>query len=190
MKKTVDVLLAYSMYRSDIGYVYGAHVIAAILLLNQSPVKAFISLVNFLNRPVPLAFYTQDETAMSKVYTLFLRAFQYKLPALFNHIHINLALPPHSYLEAMFLTLFALHCPLDITSRLWDVYNFEGDAFLVRTALGVLTALEPQLYGTREDIMKLLGWRAGTWRLGKEDDFLNTVRSAGKVEPDVRSLEP
>lgn len=40
-------------------------VIAGVLLLNHSPVKAFVSLVNILNRPVPLAFYTQDETAVS-----------------------------------------------------------------------------------------------------------------------------
>lgn len=126
---------------------------------------------------------------MSKVYTLFLRAFQYKLPSLFNHIHVTLALPPAAYLEAMFLTLFALHCPLDITTRLWDVYGFEGDAFLVRTALGVLTTLEPHLYGTREEIVELLGWRAKTWKLGKEDEFLRAVRAAGKVEPDVGSSE-
>lgn len=126
---------------------------------------------------------------MSKVYTLFLRAFQYKLPSLFNHIHITLALPPAAYLETMFLTLFALHCPLDITTRLWDVYVFEGDAFLVRTALGVLSALEPHLYGTREEIVKLLGWRAKTWKLGKEDEFLRTVRTAGKVEPEVPNTE-
>ncbi|KAF8451524.1 hypothetical protein BGX38DRAFT_1091667 [Terfezia claveryi] len=189
-EKLVDVLFAYSMYRSDVGYVYGTHVIAGLLLLNMSPVKAFISLVNILNRPVPLAFYTQDEANMSKVYTLFLRAFQYKLPSLFNHIHVTLSLPPPAYLEAMFSTVFALHCPLDIISRLWDVYILEGDTFLVRTALGVLTALEPQLYGTREEVVKLLGWRARTWKLGQEDDFLEIVRSAGKEEAEVASGEP
>lgn len=127
---------------------------------------------------------------MSRVYTLFLRAFQYKLPALFHHLHVTLALPPPAYLEAMFLTLFALHCPLDITSRLWDVYIFEGDGFLVRTAIGILTVLEPQLYGTKEEVVRLLGWRAKTWKLGKEDDFLETVRSAGKEEVEVGSGEP
>ncbi|KAF8472799.1 hypothetical protein BDZ91DRAFT_450367 [Kalaharituber pfeilii] len=185
-----DVLYAYSMYRSDVGYVYGTHVIAGILVLNQSPVKAFISLVNILNRPVPLAFYTHDEAAISKVYTLFLRAFQYKLPTLFQHIHVTLSLPPPAYLEPMFLTLFALHCPLDVTSRLWDVYVFEGDAFLVRTAIGVLTALETKLYGSKEEVIEVLGWKAEPWKLGKEDDFMATVRSAGKEEKEVESDEP
>ena len=82
----------------------------------------------------------------------------------------------------MFLTLFSLHCPLDVTSRLWDVYVFEGDAFLVRTAIGVLTALEARLYGSREEVVGLLGWRAGVWGVGREDEFLEVVRKAGKEE--------
>lgn len=60
----LDILYAYCMYRSDVGYVYGTHVIAAILLLNLSPPKAFTALCNMLNRPVPLAFYTQDEISV------------------------------------------------------------------------------------------------------------------------------
>lgn len=74
--------MAYSMYRSDVGYVYGTHVsilpskcsfaltnpslqaVAGTLLLNQSPEQAFITLANMLNRPLPLAFFTQDEGAV------------------------------------------------------------------------------------------------------------------------------
>jgi len=39
-------------------------------------------------------------------------------------------------------------------------------------------------------VVKLLGWRARTWKLGKEDDFLEVVRSAGKQEVEVASGEP
>lgn len=39
-------------------------------------------------------------------------------------------------------------------------------------------------------MVKLLGWRARTWKLGKEDDFLEVVRSAGKQEVEVASGEP
>lgn len=102
---------------------------------------------------------------------------------------MTLALPPPAYLEAMFSTLFSLHIPLDITSRIWDVYAFEGDAFLVRTAIGVLTALESRLYGSRDEVVALLGWRAGVWGLGKEDDFLAVVRDAGKEEKEVPVAE-
>lgn len=179
----VDVLQAYAMYRSDVGYVYGTHTVAGLLLLNLSPEKAFMTLVNLLNRPLPLAFYTQDSGAMSRVYNLFLKAFKYKLPSLYQHIHVILCLSPPDYLEAMFLTLFSLHAPLEITSRIWDVYGFEGDTFLVRCAIGVMTVLESRLYGSQEEILGTLGWGARTkWELGSEDVFMEAVRSAGKEE--------
>ncbi|KAI5795083.1 rab-GTPase-TBC domain-containing protein [Geopyxis carbonaria] len=178
----IDVLMAYSMYRSDVGYVYGTHVVAGLLLLNLSADQAFVTLANILNRPLPLAFFTQDEGAMSRAYGLFLKAFQYKLPSLHRHMHINLGLDPMYYLEPMFLTLFSLHCPVDITSRIWDVYAFEGDSFLVRCAVAVLTVLESKLYGDRNEVLSVLGWNAKPWALGKEDEFMTIVRSAGKEE--------
>ncbi|KAL7274845.1 hypothetical protein RUND412_002229 [Rhizina undulata] len=178
----LDVLMAYSMYRSDVGYVYGTHTVAGLLLLNLTPEQAFVTLANLLNRPLPLAFYTQDEGAMSRVYNLFLKAFKYKLPSLHQHINQTLRLPPSAYLEPMFLTLFSLHCPLDLTARIWDVYSFEGDSFLVRTAVGVLTVLESRLYGNREEVLKVLGWGAPKWELGTEDVFMQVVRDAGKEE--------
>ncbi|PWW73717.1 hypothetical protein C7212DRAFT_359559 [Tuber magnatum] len=179
----LEVLMAYSMYRSDVGYVFGTHVVAGLLLLNLSPEQSFITLVNLLNRPLPLAFYTQDESAMSRVYNLFLKAFRYKLPSLYQHIHVILGLPPSMYLEAMFLTLFTLHCPIDIASRIWDIYSFEGDAFLVRTAVAVMTVLESRLYGDAKEVVSLLGWNVKRrWELGKEDEFIAIVRFAGKEE--------
>ena len=152
-----------------------------------------------LNRPMPLAFFTQDQSAvsrnflmsryqslnfeqMSRSYNLFVKAFQYKLPSLYRHVHLNLRIDPVLYLEPMFLTLFSLHCPVDVTSRIWDVYAFEGDSFLVRTAVGILMALESKLYGDRDEVLGILGWNTNAWPLGKDDEFMNIVRSAGKEE--------
>ncbi|KAK6344072.1 hypothetical protein TWF696_007719 [Orbilia brochopaga] len=186
----VDVLMAYSVYRKDVGYIFGLNAITANLLLNLSAADTFQTLANLLNRQLPLSYYTQDEQQITNIYNAFLRTFQYKLPSLYQHIHIKLQLPPPLYLEAMFTTLFTLHVPIDIVSRLWDVYAFEGDAFLIRTAVAVLTILEGRLYGTAEEVVALLGWEGtgcmdkGEWRLGKEDEFMAKVRGAGKVEVD------
>ncbi|KAF3930869.1 Drainin [Dactylella cylindrospora] len=174
----VDVLMAYSVYRKDIGYTFGLHAVAANLLLNLAAPDAFQALANLLNRSLPLSFYIQDEPQITNIYNAFLRAFQYKLPSLYQHLHIKLQLPPPLYLEAMFTSLFSLHVPIDIATRLWDVYAFEGDAFLIRTAVAVLTVLEGRLYGSKEEVVALLGWEGAgcrdksEWRLGKEDEFM------------------
>lgn len=176
------------MYRSDVGYVYGTHVIAGMLLLNLSPEQSFITLANILNRPLPLAYFTQDEGATSRGYKLFLKAFQYKLPQLHRHLHENLDIHPSVYLEPMLLTLFSLNCSVDITSRIWDVYAFEGDSFLIRVAVAVLTRLESRLYGNREEVLKVIGWNSKSWDLGNEDEFMLVVRAAGKEDTDTNGV--
>ncbi|KAI9752930.1 MAG: hypothetical protein M4579_005416 [Chaenotheca gracillima] len=179
----VDVLMAYSMYRSDVGYINGLHLIAALLLLNLSPAESFISLSNILNRPLPLAFLTNDPSAIHRAYSITLRALAYKFPALHTHLTTTLNLPPEKYLEPMFSTLFTRNLSIDIASRIWDVYVFEGDAFLVRTAVAILGKLEGRLYGGREEVQRILGWEsAAEWDLGHEDAFMMWVRHAGKEE--------
>ena len=39
--------------------------VAGMLLLNQSAEQAFVTLANMLNRPLPLAFFTQDDGAVT-----------------------------------------------------------------------------------------------------------------------------
>lgn len=87
------------------------------------------------------------------------------------------------------------------------MYVFEGDRFLVRTAVAVLGKLEPTLYGNREEVLGILGWGASTTtagdgkerggngkpdgngkgnanpgrcKVGDEEEFMLAVRSAGK----------
>jgi hypothetical protein len=83
--------------------------------------------------------------------------------------------------------LHSLYCSqkfgMDIASRIWDVYVFEGDKALVRAAVGTLAKLEGRLYGSREEILAVLGSAVnGQWDLGPEDEFIQLVRDMGKVD--------
>jgi len=56
-----------------------------------------------------------------------------------------------------------------------------------------MTVLESRLYGDAEEVVSLLGWNVKRrWELGKEDEFIAVVRSAGKEEDKSKrsSLEP
>jgi hypothetical protein len=181
-----DVLKAYSMYRQDVGYVYGTHLVAGILCLHLRPVDAWIALANLLNRPLPLAFLVHDTKAMARAYELVLSTLKYKFTKLHDHLvseSVGLGLKPEEILDPMFRTLFAYHVPTELVSRVWDLYVFEEDKVLIRTAVAVLGKLEPKLYGTKEQILDVLGWRnEGTLDLGTEEDFVKAVRDAGKVD--------
>ncbi len=81
----LDVLMAYLYYRQDIGWLDGVNFVAALLLLNLPTAKSFMALVNLLNRPLPLAVYSNDEPVLNRFVATFLTSFSQKLPKLYHH---------------------------------------------------------------------------------------------------------
>lgn len=75
---------------------------------------------------------------------------------------------------------------LETAARVWDVMVFDGDGVIIRTAAAVLGALEGKLYGSREEVLGVLGWRggvdSGAWEINNEEGFMTKVRAAGKEE--------
>lgn len=198
----VDILSAYAMYRSDIGYVAGCNTMAALLLLNlPSATESFIALANVLNRPLPLSFYAADPGAKATAYNLILQTLAHKSPALHNHITNLPDHDPELYMCDLFTGLFTSHLPLDAAARLWDVYVFEGDKLLIRAAVALMAENEMSLLGTASasEVHTVLQGRSCTTassspgsdkhaksqrvvgRAGEEDAWINAVRSAGKV---------
>lgn len=208
----VDVLKSYSMYRSDVGYSHGTHVsccptiiapadqlkphqlIAALLCLTlPDSTSVFLTLCNLLNRPLPLAFLTGDPTATAKAYSLTDALLYHKFPRLHGHLFdrapAGLGLTAHEVLEPMIRTLFlgpGNGLGVETAIRVWDVMVFDGDGVIIRTAVAVLGALEGKLYGSKEEVLGLLGWTGGkgkgAWEVGGEERFMGMVRNAGKEE--------
>ncbi|KAI5927507.1 hypothetical protein F4810DRAFT_267848 [Camillea tinctor] len=182
----VDILRAYAMYRSDIGYVSGCHTIAALLLLNLStPNAAFIALANILNRSLPLSFFASDAGAQASACNLVHQSLAAKSPKLDQHLcNRDLGLDPYTYLNSIFTSLFTRHLSLDECTRLWDVYVFEGDSVLIRAAVALLLDREMTLLGanTAKDVQNTLEVNnTKSAVLGKDDEWMNKVRGAGKV---------
>jgi hypothetical protein len=179
-----NVLKAFVIHRRDIGYVHGTHLIAGFLCLHLRPADAFIALANTLNRPLPRSFLLNDADGIKRAHELVLSTLKYKFTKLHDHLtDPKLELSPAEYLDPMFCTLFAYHLPATHASRIWDIFVFEGDKALVRTAVAVLGRIETRLYGSKEGILHVVGWENdGKLELGTEDDFINAVRDAGKVD--------
>jgi hypothetical protein len=63
-----------------------------------------------------------------------------------------------------------------------DVYVFESDKMLVRTAVATLARLEGKLYGSKDEIIQALDFEGRErWDLGGEEEFLGLCREMGKV---------
>nr|KMM69680.1 TBC1 domain family member 14 [Coccidioides posadasii RMSCC 3488] len=170
----VQVLDAYSMYRRDVGYLYGMHTVAALLLLQlHTPAAAFQTLANALNRPVPLAFLTADPGATARAYSLASATLRLKFPRLSTHLCENLCLTDHQIWEPMFRTIFTNGLDLERLSRVWDCWVFEGDRVLFRAGVAVLGSLEVQLMSLAPSeegqaaAAAILGWGSKSVGIGR-----------------------
>ncbi|KAI5282494.1 hypothetical protein KEM54_002695, partial [Ascosphaera aggregata] len=141
--------------------------IAALLLLNLPDAStAFITMANALNRPLPLAFLTNDPGAIMRSYSLASSALRLTYPLLSTHVTENLNLSDAQTWAAMFGSLMTNGLDFERLSRVWDCWVFEGDRIIIRAAVAVLGCLESQLLaippGTNEEgrrmAASLLGW--------------------------------
>jgi hypothetical protein len=201
----VDVCEAYACYRSDVGYIYGIQLIAALLLLQLStPADAFILLANCLNRPVPLAFQTDEAATTSRVYNHAVSMLGIKFPRLHEYLFGSLeqgglGFRGEEIFEPMLRTIFCNGLDVDRLCRVWDIWIFEGDRTLVNAAVAVLGSLQSQLFDMqgdldlkRRNIQEMLGWgpfnrvpQSGHWNLqtvGDEEKFVEEMRLAGTLD--------
>lgn len=138
------ILAAYAVYRPDVGYVQGMSFIGAVLSLNMEPADAFACFANLLNYPCHRAAFTLDQKKMNTYYKVYSSALAHKLPKIFSHFTVA-GLSPDLYLLDWLYTIYAKAMPLDVASRIWDVFLRDGDEFLFRTALGVLHLYQEEL---------------------------------------------
>ncbi|KAJ5247281.1 hypothetical protein N7468_002264 [Penicillium chermesinum] len=162
----IDVLEAYCMYRSDVGYIHGLHTIAALLVLQFStPGSAFVAMANALNRPLPVAFLTWDRGAMNRTYTLASETLRYKFARVSTHLHDTLRLSEEEIWEPIFRSLLTNGLDLDRLARVWDCWVFEGDRIMIRAAVAIMGCLQAQLFTfqqpddqSRLAVRNILGW--------------------------------
>jgi Rab-GTPase-TBC domain/SBE2, cell-wall formation len=200
----IDLCKAYTCYRSDIGYLYGMQLCAALLLLQiPQPADAFVVLANCFNRAVPLAFQSSDIAATARTYNHAVSTLAIKFPRLHDYLFGSieqggLGFTGELIFEPMIRTLFCNGLDIDRLCRFWDLWVFEGDKVIVRTAVAVLGCLQTQLFEVqgdidlrRRNIQEMLAWgpfnrtdKGGHWDLShiQEEKFVEEVRMAGQLD--------
>ena len=111
--------------------------LAAILLLNMEASEAFVCLANMLDMAYLNACFRMDHAKMNKYFRVHQVLFEYNLPRLYAHFERE-RVKPDLYLIEWVFTLFSKSLPLDVMSRVWDVFLRDKDPFLFRVALGIL----------------------------------------------------
>ena len=126
--------------------------IAAILILNLEEAEAFIVFANLINWPCLAAFYSVEQSTMERYYSTFSSHLSNNLPSIASHFS-RLGLRPDLYILDWWMTLFSKCAPLDITCRIWDLLIRDGEEFLFKAALGILSLYEDRLLAESDFIL-------------------------------------
>jgi len=108
------------------------------------------------------------------------------LPTLATHMENN-GVAPTLYLVDWMLTLFTKSVPIDIAVHILDIFVVEGDYFLFRAGLGLLSALSPQLITADFDtIMRIM--QSLTPRDLDKDEVLDKTKAIPLTQKSYQAL--
>ncbi|KDE03059.1 hypothetical protein MVLG_06448 [Microbotryum lychnidis-dioicae p1A1 Lamole] len=146
----INLLLGYVVYASKATgqkpcYPPGLACPAAMLLINMSVADAFISLVNLVNKSFLKSFYGDNPDEPDAYYRIFDTLLADNMPKVYENFYKEVV-RPSLYLHPWLTSMFVQFLPLDLSTRLFDVFLLEGDAFVFRVALVLLQILEPRLF--------------------------------------------
>lgn len=200
----IDVCEAYTICCDDPGYSYGVQLVAAMILLQiPTPSEALIFMANCLRKPLAAAFLSGETATKMRTYSKVKSTLEIKSTRLHAYLFSTeeeggLGFTGEELFEPMFHTVFANGLDLDRLCRVWDIWIFENDRYLTRTAVALLGSLETQIFDIEGDvhlrkrnIQELLGWgpfervNGGYWNLaasGNGDTFVESIRKAGKLD--------
>jgi len=162
------------------------------LLLYMEEAQAFRSLVNLLAKrgPVVLKFFTLDTDAVGHFVSVFNEYFKSSLPSLHRHM-TEQSVSSEMFLIDWNLTIFSKALSLESAARVWDGFLFDGESFVVKTALGILRCLSTEIRKRSiEEILPLLARFPGeidTETLMKSVSHIRIARQAYEQKLNLRS---
>uniref|UniRef100_A0A8C8K089 TBC1 domain family member 4 n=1 Tax=Oncorhynchus tshawytscha TaxID=74940 RepID=A0A8C8K089_ONCTS len=139
-----NLLKAYSLLDTEVGYCQGISFVAGILLLHMSEDQAF-DMLKFLM--YDLGFRRQYRPDMTS-----LQIQMYQLSRLLHDYHRELyshleehEICPTLYAAPWFLTLFASQFPLGFVARIFDILFAQGSEVIFKVALCLLSSHEGEI---------------------------------------------
>lgn len=180
-KSLSDILSAYVVYRPDLGYCQGMSFLAAMLLLNLDSVyAAFVAFANLLNNELLLTFYRLNECKMKAVYAYYDHQLKSLFPKLAQHF-ASVGLTSDLFFVYQVYTIFARSLPLECACRVWDIFLRDGNEFIFRASLGILSMYQEELLGLEfVDLAQFLSQLPDEMEI---DKYFQTIASIKLVPP-------
>lgn len=116
----------------------------------MSPAEAFVCLVNLVQKSFLRSFYSADSDEVEAYYRVFDTLLADYMPRVYANFSAQVV-RPSLYLFPWLSTLYTAFLPLDLATRIFDVFLLEGDSFVFRVAIVLLEILEPRLFNPNLD---------------------------------------
>lgn len=139
-----NLLKAYSLLDTEVGYCQGISFVAGVLLLHMSEDQAF-DMLKFLMYDLGIRQqYRPDMVSLQiQMYQLSRLLHDYHRD-LYNHFEEH-EICPSLYAAPWFLTLFASQFPLNFVSRIFDFVFVQGTGVIFKVALCLLSSHEREI---------------------------------------------
>jgi len=169
-----QVLEAFVIFRSDVGYAQGMSYVAGMLLNFMEPFDTFSCFANLLNSDFFVSLYKMDLNKLEKYLNIFSLLFAENLPQLYSYF-LDTQISSEQYLLSWLSTLFCKSLPKRLSCQVWDELFSQGELYLFRTALGILRMFESTLMSlTFEECLQFLRELPADL---KENKFFDSIES-------------
>jgi hypothetical protein len=141
----LNVLRAYSIFDSELGYCQGmSFIVGMLLLLGMREEEAFWAFVALIKDRKLHGLFADQLPLLKTLLYQFDRLIELRMAKLFSHFKEN-NVTPLLYASEWFSTVFCYGFALPTSFRIWDMFLVHGTSFLLRTALAVLVLSQEQL---------------------------------------------
>uniref|UniRef100_A0A914BX47 Rab-GAP TBC domain-containing protein n=1 Tax=Acrobeloides nanus TaxID=290746 RepID=A0A914BX47_9BILA len=133
-----NVLSAYAMYNTEVGYCQGMSQIAALFLLYMDEEEAFWCLHSLMveKKFTMHGFFVPGFPKLHRFQDHYEKILQKYLPRLKKHFD-KFGIPP-IYLTKWWFGCFLDRVPFSLALRIWDIFIFQGDSILLAMSYNIM----------------------------------------------------
>lgn len=152
-----NILAAYSVYNTDVGYCQGMSGIAALLLMYMNEEDAFWALSELLTdrKHAMHGLFVPGFPKLIRLQNHHDKLFKKLIPKMFKHFE-NEGVHNSLYTLKWFMQVFLDRLPFSLVLRIYDIFILEGDYILTVTAYHILKVFKRRLM--KMDLETLAGF--------------------------------
>jgi len=138
--------VAYANYDNEVGYVQGMNYIVALLLfyLPDQEENIFWGLHQLMQHRNWRLVYTHNFPKLKSITTLLENRIQSEYPKVLKHMKANY-MEVEGTFSPHFMTLYVYLTPVEIATRLFEIFLLDGESALLRLLLKMIAVKQKQI---------------------------------------------